>query len=101
MKLVIVMGVEASKPDIRKLFTEGGVTLYSEVEIQGHRMPSLVPNPDNWFGSRDMTVYSTMAFAFVDAAKAQSVLTAVKAFNESGPTNYPLHAFQLVVEGGV
>ncbi|MDX2061458.1 MAG: hypothetical protein SFY70_00190 [Bacteroidia bacterium] len=98
MKLLILLGVEASEPILRQLFHASGVEVYSEFPIQGHRLPGMLPDPTNWFGTRTDGVYATMAFAFLSAEKATAVEEALAAHNRANPTAYPLHAFRLAVE---
>lgn len=101
MKLIILLGVEACEKDLRKIFHQNDVDIYSEFPIQGHKQFGTLPDPTNWFGKRDDTTYSTMAFSFVTEEKAQAVLASVAAYNQDNPSAYPLHAFRLAVEAAV
>lgn len=101
MKLLILLGVEATEPQLRALFQAGGVEIYSEFAIKGHRAPATVPDPANWFATAGDGVYSVMAFAFVTPEKATSVMQALQMHNKQQPTAYPLHAFLLGVEAAV
>jgi len=101
MKLLIVMGVEATEPTIRELMRNAGVLVYSESSIQGIRMSAAVADASNWFGSSKASTYSVMSFAFVPAQQADALLKSVTDHNSQYPTAYPLHAFQLAVEASV
>ncbi len=98
MKLLVVMSIEAHANEIRKLFVEHQVPVYSEAPIQGFRLQAQEPQPDNWFAHGHVQVYSSLIFAFVPADKAHELLDAVRDLSRSLGDQNPLRAFQLSVD---
>jgi len=98
MKLLVVMSIEAHADAIRKLFIQHQVPVYSEAPINGFRLHSQEPQPDNWFAHRHVQVYSNLIFAFVQADKADELLEAVGSLSGKLGDQNPIRAFQLTVD---
>lgn len=98
MKLLVVMSIEAHANEIRKLFVQHQVPVYSEAPISGFRLPPAAAHADNWFADRHVQVYSHLIFAFVQASKAGELLDAVRTLSAEMAEPNPIRAFQLSVD---
>lgn len=101
MKLIVVMGIEEYADHLRKIFMDHKVPVYSEAPIQGFKLSQEKHEQDDWFVHRHVTIYSHLLFAFVDADKAQELLTAIETYSKENKLMNPIRAFQLSVEKAV
>lgn len=101
MKLIVVMSIEQHADELRRLFREHQVPVFSETEVEGFRLHRDQNEGENWFSHRHVGVSSHVVFAFVEADKAGELMDAIaKRTREMDPTN-PMRAFQLEVEKAV
>lgn len=98
MKLIFVLGVQGCEKDIRSLFDAARIGIYSEIPVTGHKRSIEEDERDNWFGVRSMDIDSVACFAFAPAGKVDALLSQVEAYNSSHPSQYPLHAYSLLVD---
>ncbi|MBL7958840.1 hypothetical protein JNL27_01235 [bacterium] len=101
MKLIVVMSIEEYADHLRKLFITHKVPVYSEAPIQGFKLHQEQNEQDDWFVHRHLTIYSHLIFAFVDADKAQELLSAIENYSKDNKLVNPIRAFQLTVEKAV
>lgn len=98
MKLIVVMSIEEYADHLRKIFIMHKVPVYSEAPIQGFKFQEEHHEQDDWFVHRHVTIYSHLIFAFVDAEKAQELLSAIEHYSSEQKLLNPIRAFQLAVE---
>ncbi|MBL7994926.1 hypothetical protein JNM05_06090 [bacterium] len=101
MKLIVVMSIEEYADHLRKLFITHKVPVYSEAPIQGFKLHQEQHEQDDWFVHRHLTIYSHLIFAFVDADKAQELMSAIDNYSRENKLQNPIRAFQLAVENAV
>jgi hypothetical protein len=98
VKLIAVMSIHEYADELRRLFREHRVPVFSETDIQGYNLHADPPENSNWFADRHVPVYSHLIFAFTEAGKADELMEAIrKRSSELDPKN-PIRAFQLHVE---
>lgn len=100
MKLIAVMSIEQYAGELRRLFQEHKVPVYSEMDIEGFKWHEEKAENANWFSHRHVGVYSHVVFAFVEAAKADELLEAIAQQAQADP-EYSIRAFQLNVERSI
>ncbi|MCK6541454.1 hypothetical protein L6Q79_02085 [bacterium] len=98
MKLIAVMTIEQYAQDLRKLFREHHVTIFSESEIRGYRSDATERDPSNWFAHTASPIYSHLVFAFVDESKAAELMQAIRNHGQTMDHDHPMRAFQMHVE---
>ena len=98
MKLIVVMSIEEYAEHLKKIFAEHKVPVYSEAPIQGFKLQREQHEQDDWFVHRHVTIYSHLVFAFVDALKADELLSAIENYSKQEKLINPIRAFQLGVE---
>ncbi len=102
MKLLVVMGIEAYKEELKKIFFESNVFVFSEMEVAGFKRPEAnASRSGNWFSGGSTPVYSTMCIAFTEAENADKVLQAIASFNQNSEVVNPFHGYQLSVEKSI
>lgn len=101
MKLVVVMSLEACADDLRAVYQNLGIPIFSETDIRGFYHHEHLVDPSNWFGKLDAPAYSRLAFAIVDDDQAELLLEAIRAHNETHGRAHPVRAFSLHVEQSV
>lgn len=101
MKLIVVMGIEEYADHLRRLFISHKVPVYSEAPIKGFKLHQEQHEQDDWFVHSHVTIYSHLLFAFVDAEKAQELLSAIENYSKEQNLLNPIRAFQLSVEKAV
>lgn len=99
MKLIAVFCIEEYKREVKKIFIDNNVPVFSGVDIRGFRIPDKsLPNGANWFSDHSEYEHSVLNFAFVNAEQADKMLEAIKQTNQSAEMERPIHAFQMNVE---
>lgn len=103
MKMLIILSINETADEVRKILKNNKVPVYSETDIHGFKTSKYQPDLDNWFGSSNGGVFSKLFFTFHDGETLRDVMQAIKTFNEEKEQykEYPLHAFQLNVEDTV
>lgn len=95
MKLVVLMYLEEDAPNVQKLLTAHGVTAYSELPVTGRG-----EGTTGWYGTV-APFKSRMLIAFVPAAKADELTTAIGTCTGCTDPNRPIRAWQMDVEKAV
>lgn len=100
MKLLVILSIEESAEDVRKILARQKVSVYSETDVYGFRTEEHQPDITNWFAQGDHRVYSKMYFSIQGEKCVNRILKEIEAFNEKmGEENSnPIHAYQLDVE---
>ncbi|NTW48813.1 MAG: hypothetical protein HGB19_03610 [Chlorobiales bacterium] len=97
MKLIALMCLENCSKQVRKLFEQYEVKIFSEMDIRGYA-------PDNavkygwWPSDRDLPMYSSLCFAIVSVEKATQIMDGVEAIVKQDETGHPVKAFVLDIE---
>ena len=99
MKLVVILCIEEHTPEVRKIFKEQKVPIYSKTEAKGYKNREFLPDASNWFSHGGNGTFSEVFFSFIPVEMSNNLMDAVEHFNQEHPdaTNYPLHAFELDV----
>ena len=99
MKLIVILCIEEHTPDVRKIFAEQKVPIYSKIESKGYKNREFLADKSNWFSHGGNGTFSEVFFSFVPAEISNNLLDAVEHYNQEHPNakNYPLHAFELDV----
>lgn len=101
MKLIMLMCIEEYARDLRKILVEHGVPTFSETNIDGYRLEE-GDIASNWFSTGGRRgIYSHLFFSFLEASKAQELMSAIKTYNEERGESHPLRAFLMNVESQV
>jgi hypothetical protein len=95
MKLVVLMYLEEDAPNVQKLMAAHEVTAYSELPVTGRGAGTT-----GWYGTV-APFKSRMLIAFVPAAKADELTTAISACTGCMDPNRPIRAWQMEVEKSV
>ena len=103
MKLIVILCIEEHTPDVKKIFHEQKIPVYSKVESKGYKNREFIPDTSNWFSKGGVGTFSEVFFSFVPDELADGLFKAAEHFNESHPNakNYPLHAFELDVNRAI
>lgn len=95
MKLVILMYLEDDRDGVKRILSEHQVVAYSELPVEGHGLGTA-----GWYG-KVAPFESRMLLAFLPAAKAGELMSAVAACTECKDRNHPIHAWLMDVEQSV
>lgn len=98
MKLIALMGLQEQKNEIRKVFEQRDVQIYSEVEITGHTSETIRRHGWWVFEGSDFPLYSTMYFAIVSAEKSEEIMHHIERLQADTQAEHPPRAFQVNVE---
>lgn len=102
MKLVIILSIQECHEQLRSIYRNQNVRIFSEVDIRGYPIsPKDGSVPFGWFSDADPAVYSTAGFAFVESGKAAALMDALEEFTCKGEPDHPIHAFLLPVDRAV
>lgn len=102
MKFVIILSIEECHEQLRRIYRDHGVRIFSEVDIRGYPLsPTDGSAPFGWFSDADPAVYSTAGFAFLRADKADRLMDAIADYSCEGEPAHPIHAFMMPVDRSV
>ncbi len=97
MKLIGVMSLAADHDEVRKLFEDHEVQIFSETDIRGHTTKTL--QKYGWFASSsEVPLYSILCFAIVPEKQAGPFLDAIAQMRAASESDHPIRAFQVDVE---
>lgn len=97
MKLIGLMCLENCSKQVRKLFEQHEVKVFSELDIRGYA-PDKASNYGWWPGDHEMRMYSSLCFAIVTKEKATEIMDAVEALVKQDATGHPVKAFVVDIE---
>lgn len=97
MKLIALMCLENCSKQVRKLFEQYEVKIFSELDIRGYA-PDKAAKYGWWPGDHDMPMYSSLCFAIVSAEKANQIMDAVEALIKQDETGHPVKAFTVNID---
>ena len=102
MKLVIILSIEECHEELRSIYRDHGVRIFSEMDIRGYPLsPKDGSAPFGWFSDADPAVYSTAGFAFLETGKADELMNALSDYTCEGEPGHPIHAFMMPVDRAV
>jgi hypothetical protein len=92
------MSLAQFRDQVRQLFEQHEVQIYSEVEITGHTADTI--NTYGWwvFEKDGIPMYSTLFFAVVSDGKAAEIMESITSVREEWDPNHPPRAFLVDVE---
>jgi hypothetical protein len=97
MKLVGIMSLKENRNVVRDLLRSQDVQIYSETEILGHSTESIASI--GWFATgEESPEYSTLCFAIMRDANAESVFAGIEGYVRDHPSDHPLRAFVVPIE---
>lgn len=97
MKLVGIMSLAEHRDVVRELLRSHDVQIYSETTILGHSTESIARI--GWFATGQETPeYSTLCFAIMNDANAETVFASIEEFVREHPGDHPVRAFVVPVE---
>lgn len=97
MKLIGIMSLKEDRATVRDLFEDQGVRIFSETDILGHSTETI--EKFGWFATpQDAADYSSLCFAIVEDAAAETVFAAIAGLRKTRPGDHPIHAFVVPVE---
>jgi len=97
MKLIAIMCLEHCSKNVRNVFKQFEVSVFSELDVRGHA-PSK-PSSYGWWPSDESTPnYSSLCFAIVSDEKAQEIMDGIEKMSKEDDSGHPARAFLLDVE---
>lgn len=98
MKLIGLMSLADYKDQVRKIFENHKVHIYSEMDITGHTADT-IEQFGWWVFEKDgIPMYSTLYFAVVANDKADEIMGDIGCLKEECDPKHPPRAFQIDVE---
>ena len=101
MKLLIVTCLNELLADVKKIFNEAGIDVFSTTDIIGYRNGQTENILADWFASGDEQADSVMFFTFTTESKAARSIELIVKYNKSLKENFPARAFMLDVEKSI
>jgi hypothetical protein len=98
MKLLAIIGDEEARPKVRKLFMSHQVHLFSNMAIRGCSCDAFKEPIAWWPSEKDLSTYSSLCFAILDDAKAESIMAELERQPIATDPAFPARAFVLNVE---
>lgn len=96
MKLIGIMSLDADVEDVKYIFEEHDVQLFSEIRIKGHTQATIEKH--GWAPATLDTPYSVMCIAIVDKLRADDIMNDITRRIETARSEHPIRAFQIDVE---
>jgi hypothetical protein len=101
MKLIAIMSLDAYRDEVHRLLRDREIEVFSELDIEGYHQSSGAGAMPAWFGGGTPPTDSTLTWAFLDEAQAETLLDAVAALNKRRNLDRPVRAFEMNVERAV
>jgi hypothetical protein len=99
MKFLAVMGHEESRPQVRALFKEHQVKMFSSFDIMGCNCESKGKEQQPWWPTDAMPgSYSSLCFAILDDDKADAIMLELEKNPIAVEKDFPARAFLMNVE---
>ena len=99
MKIVAVLGLKDYEEQLKKLFNDIKIPVFSEIDIKGFRISDDQDSAvNNWFGHPEKSMVSVLHFVFLESTQAERVLKAIEEFNALSDIERPVHAYMLDVD---
>ncbi len=98
MKLLVVVGANHFSKEIKQIFNDAGISIYSQSNISGHNEKEDENLRGNWFASTSEFQKSVLYFSFTGSAKAESAMELVNRHNENIASESRIRAFIMPVE---
>ena len=98
MKLLVIAAVQYFEKEIQQLLNQSEISIYSHMDISGHKKRGDKNLSDNWFAGGNGDQESVLFFAFAEKKAVEKVMEQVNEFNAHLDTDSPVRAFQLQVE---
>lgn len=98
MKLLFVTCVKESKKEVKKIFHEASIQVFSISETTGVKDERDTNLLDDWFGSREGEFDSLFLFSFTTAENAELAMQLIRKHNESNGSGFPIRGFVMPVE---
>ena len=99
MKFLAIMGHEETRPQVRKLFQQHRVHMFSNRAIRGCNCQRSEMESMSWWPSDEsLGTYSSLCFAILDASKAEEIMAELEKNPIAVDKDFPARAFLMNVE---
>ncbi|MDP8305936.1 MAG: hypothetical protein RAO75_05455 [Candidatus Chlorobium antarcticum] len=99
MKFLAIMGHEETRPQVRKLFQQYRVHMFSNIAIRGCNCQRSEMESMSWWPSDEsLGTYSSLCFAILDASKAEEIMAELEKNPIAVDKDFPARAFLMNVE---
>ena len=98
MKLVFILGAKHFDNEIKKIFDEAEISIYSQTDISGHNKNEEEVLQDNWFALSNDHQKSIVFFSFTEEYKAVKALNLANTFNRYISSKSRIRVFIMPVE---
>ncbi|MDT9546459.1 MAG: hypothetical protein HQ516_04120 [Chlorobium sp.] len=99
MKFLAIMGHEETRPQVRKLFQQYRVHMFSNIAIRGCNCQRNEMESMPWWPSDEsLGTYSSLCFAILEAAKAEEIMAEIERNPIAVDKDFPARAFLMNVE---
>ena len=96
MKLIGIMSLESDLQEVKEIFDNHDVQIFSETPIKGHTKRTI--ERFGWAPDTRVPFYSVLCFAVIDRMRADDIMKEISARSEMEKSDHPIRAFQLDVE---
>lgn len=98
MKLLIVTCIREDEREVRKIFHQTGIKLFSVLNARGIKDEPDTNLLDDWFGNQDGETDARVLFSFSMPEAAKHCITLINELNQMLDKSFPIRAFMLSVE---
>jgi len=98
MKLFVVTCLKEYLEDVRDIFSEADISVFSVMDVSGFKGNHHRNILADWFASGEADFNSSMIFSFTDAVNAEHAVARIKSYNDKSGSGFPVHAFIMPVE---
>jgi len=96
MKLIGIMSLESDLQEVKEIFDNHDVQIFSETQIKGHTRRTI--ERFGWAPETRIPFYSVLCFAVMDKMRADDIMREIAARAEMEKSEHPIRAFQVDVE---
>jgi len=98
MKLVIVTVVDDYIKQVSKLFSNAGISTFSQLDIEGYKSGAPNDATSGWFATRRGGADSEMFFSFAEEVLIEQLFDEIKTFNLTVDEQNPVRAIVVPIE---
>jgi nitrogen regulatory protein PII len=97
MKMIAIMCLEHCSKQVRKIFKDFEVSVFSELDVRGYSSDK-TSQIGWWPGDHEQPNYSSLCFAIITKEKAEEIMDAIEKMSKDNDSDYPVRAFLMDVE---
>lgn len=98
MKLLFVTCLKESRDDVKAIFHQAGIKVFSMTPTTGVKDERDENLLDDWFGSREGEFDSLFLFSFTHTEKASMAIRLIREYNARESNSFPIRGFVMPVE---